>query len=42
MNMGVEVPCLGGQGDFIARLILGINGLTIGVIGLINLLTKSP
>ena len=33
---------LGGQGDLVSRLIMGINGLTISVIGVINLLTKSP
>ena len=33
---------LGGQGDLVSRLIMGINGLTIWVIGVINLLTKSP
>ena len=33
---------LGGQGDLVSRLIMGINGVTIWVIGVINLLTKSP
>ena len=32
---------LGGQGDLISR-IMGIIGVTIWVIGVINLLTKSP
>ena len=34
--------CLGGQGDLVSRLIMGINGVTIWVIGVMNLLTKSP
>ena len=34
-------PYLGGQGDLVSRLIIGINGLTIWVTGVINLLTKS-
>ena len=33
---------LGGQGDLVSRLIMGIHGLTIWVIGDTNLLTKSP
>ena len=33
---------LEGQGDLVTRLILGIIGVTIWVIGIINLLTKSP
>ena len=33
-------PYLGGQGDL--RLIMGINGVTIWVLGVISLLTKSP
>ena len=33
---------LEGQGDLVTRLIMGINGLTIWVIGVITLLTKSP
>ena len=33
---------LGGSGDLVSRLIMGINGVTIWVIGVINLLTKSP
>ena len=32
---------LGGQGDLVSRLIMGINGVTIWVIGVTNLLTKS-
>ena len=35
-------PYLGGQGDLVSRLIMGINGVTIWVIGVINLLAKSP
>ena len=31
-----------GQGDLVTRLIMGIIGVTIWVIGVINLLTKSP
>ena len=31
----------GGQGDLVSRLIMGINGLTIWVIGVMNLLSKS-
>ena len=33
---------LGGQGDLVSRLIREITGVTIWVIGVINLLTKSP
>ena len=33
---------LGGQGDLVSRLRRGIIGVTIWVIGVINLLTKSP
>ena len=33
---------LGGSGDLVTRLIMGIIGLTIWVIGVITLLTKSP
>ena len=33
---------LEGQGDLVSRLIMGIIGVTIWVIGVINLLTKSP
>ena len=33
---------LGGQGDLVSGLIRGITGVTIWVIGEINLLTKSP
>ena len=36
------MPYLGGQGDFVSGLILGITRVTIWVIGVINLLTKSP
>ena len=33
---------LEGQGDLVSRLRMGINGLTIWVIGVLNLLAKSP
>ena len=33
---------LEGQGDLVSRLIIGIFRVTIWVIGVINLLTKSP
>ena len=33
---------LEGQGDFVSRLIMGIIRVTIWVVGVINLLTKSP
>ena len=33
---------LEGHGDLITRLIMGIIGVTMSVIGVINLLTKSP
>ena len=33
---------LEGQGDLVSRLIMGIIRVTIWVIGIINLLTKSP
>ena len=33
---------LEGQGDLVSRLIMGINRVTIWVIEVINLLTKSP
>ena len=33
---------LGGQGDLVSGLIRGVTGVTIWVIGVINLLTKSP
>ena len=42
MGCWVEVRVLGGQGDLISRLIMGIIGVAIRVIGVINLLTKSP
>ena len=35
-------PYLEGQGDSVSRLIRGITGVTIWVIGVINLPTKSP
>ena len=34
--------CLEAQGDLVSRLIMGITRVTIGFIGVINLLTKSP
>ena len=33
---------LEGQGDLVSRLIMGITRVTLWVMGLINLLTKSP
>ena len=33
---------LEGQGDLVSRLFMGISRVTIWVIGVINLLTKSP
>ena len=33
---------LGGKGDLVSRLVMGIIGVTIWVIGVINLLIKSP
>ena len=33
---------LEGHGDLITRIIMGIIGVTIWVIGVINLLSKSP
>ena len=33
---------LEGQGDLVTRLIMGIIGVTVWVLGVINLLTKSP
>ena len=33
---------LGGSGDLVSRLIMGISGVSIWAICLINLLTKSP
>ena len=33
---------LGGQGDLVNRLLMGISRVTIWLIGVINLLTKSP
>ena len=33
---------LEGQGDLVSRLIMGINRVTIWVIGVIDRLTKSP
>ena len=33
---------MGGQGDLVSRLVMGRNGVTMWVLGVINLLTKSP
>ena len=33
---------LEGHGDLVSTLIMGMNGVTICAIGVINLLTKSP
>ena len=41
-HWGLSKPYLEGQGDLVTRLIIGIIGVTIWVIGVINLLTKSP
>ena len=38
----LEVQYLEGPGDLVSRLIRGITGVTIWVIGVINLLMKSP
>ena len=35
-------PYLKGQGDLVTRLIMGITGVTIWVIAVMNLLTKPP
>ena len=35
----VDAHYLGGQGDLVSKLIMGINGLTTWIIGVINLLT---
>ena len=35
-------PCLEGQGDVVSMLIKGIIGVTIWVLMVIDLLTKSP
>ena len=37
-----RIGLLGGQGDLVSRLIMGISGLTIWLIGVINLLSRSP
>ena len=37
-----EILYLEGQGDLVRRLIMGITRVTICVIGVIDLLTKSP
>ena len=38
----LDLRVLGGSGDLASRLIMGISRVTIWVIGVINLLTKSP
>ena len=38
----VKICYLGGQGDLVSGLIMGITRVTIWIIGVINLLTKSP
>ena len=38
----MTIRYLGGQGDLVSRLVMGIDGLTIWVIGKNDLLTKSP
>ena len=38
----MTIPYLEGQGDLLSRLIMGITRVTIWVIGVIKLLTKSP
>ena len=38
----LDLAYLEGHGDLVSRLILGIIKVTIWVIGVINLLTKSP
>ena len=40
--LGVWQILLDGHGDLVSRLIIGIIGVIIWLIGLINLLTKSP
>ena len=39
---GSRLCYLEGQGDLVTRLIMGIIGVTIWVIGVSNLFTKSP
>ena len=44
-GLGVHLEILGylgGQGDLVSGLIMGITRVTIWIIGVINLLTKSP
>ena len=41
-HVDASIGLLGGSWDLVSGLIMGINGLTIWVIGVINLLTKSP
>ena len=41
-DMEVHAAYLEGQGDLVSRLIMGICRVAIWVIGVINLLTKSP
>ena len=42
MNLYLAWGLLGGSGDLVSRLIRGIVRVTMWVIGVINLLTKSP
>ena len=41
-QLSSSTPYLEGQGDLVSRLIMGITRVTMWVIGVINLLTKSP
>ena len=38
----LDLTLLGGQGYFVSRLIMGITVVIMWLLGLINLLTKSP
>ena len=40
--LSVVGPCLEGRGDLVSRFIVDIIRVTVWVIGVINLLTKSP
>ena len=42
LKVWTRTSYLGGQGDLVSGLIMGITGFTIWVIGVIKLLTKSP
>ena len=41
-NLQLQRAYLEGRGDLVSMVTMGITGLTIGVIMVINLLTKSP